>query len=89
MVDLSAFFFCSVWILDFCFPMDLPAVQLLCLEQGDHPLELQMLDFLHLVCQTHYPDRSLCVFYHASLSKWLKARIPADGLREDYPTFVE
>lgn len=41
--------------------MDLPAVHLLLLEQGDHSLEYHMRDFLDLVCLTHY---SLCKFFH-------------------------
>lgn len=41
--------------------MDLPAVHLLLLEQGDRSLEDHMRDFLDLVCLTHY---SLCKFLH-------------------------
>lgn len=48
--------------------MDLPAVQLLCPEQEDHPLEDHTRDFIQLMCQMHYLDLSLGVFYITSLS---------------------
>ncbi|KAF4115831.1 hypothetical protein G5714_003320 [Onychostoma macrolepis] len=48
--------------------MDLPAVQLLCLEQMDRSLEDHTRDFLDLACLTHFPDRSLCVFYISYIS---------------------
>ncbi|XP_073693903.1 thyrotropin-releasing hormone-degrading ectoenzyme-like [Garra rufa] len=69
--------------------MDLPAVQLLCLKQQDRSLEDHTRDFLDLACLTHFPDRSLSVFYHASLSEPCKARLPANGPREDFAAFVE
>ncbi len=69
--------------------MDNPNIALLCLEQGDRPLEDHTQDFLHLACLSHYPDRSLCVFYHASLSERSKARVPADGPRDNFAAFVE
>ncbi|XDV46002.1 hypothetical protein PO909_013986 [Leuciscus waleckii] len=81
---------CSIkFIFLFFPPMALPTVQLLCLEQGDRPLEEHTCDFIQLACQTHYPDRSLCVFYHTSLRERSKARIPAGGLKEDFAAFVE
>ncbi|XDV15065.1 hypothetical protein PO909_015208, partial [Leuciscus waleckii] len=58
-------------------------------EQGDRPLEEHTCDFIQLVCQTHYPDRLFCVFYHTSLSERSKARIPACGPKEDFAAFVE
>jgi len=53
----------------FCFLfMDLPIVQLLCLEQGGCPLEAYTWDFLYRVLEL--PRLlSLCVFYHSSLSE--------------------
>ncbi|ROI27671.1 hypothetical protein DPX16_22993 [Anabarilius grahami] len=69
--------------------MALPAVQLLCLEQRDRSLELHTSDFLQLACQTNFPDRSLCVFYHTGLSERSKACIPAGGPTEDFATYVE
>ncbi|XP_058617738.1 uncharacterized protein LOC131531178 [Onychostoma macrolepis] len=69
--------------------MDRPAVQLLCLEQGVRPLEAHTQDFIQLACLTHYPDRSLCVFYFTSLSERSKARVPAGGPKEDFAAFVE
>ncbi len=52
--------------------MDIPNVALLCLEQRDRSLETHTRDFWDLACLTHYPDRSLCVFYISSLSEWSK-----------------
>ncbi len=69
--------------------MDLPAVQLLCLEQRDRSLEDHTRDFLNLACLTHFPDRSLCVFYISSLSERCKARLPANGPKEDFAAFME
>ncbi|ROL55393.1 hypothetical protein DPX16_20769 [Anabarilius grahami] len=69
--------------------MALPAVQLLCLEQGDPSLELHTSDFLQLACQTYFPDRSFCVFYHTGLSERSKARIPAGSPTEDFAAYVE
>ncbi len=69
--------------------MDLPAVQLLCLEQLGHSLEDHTRDFLDLACLTHFPDRSLCVFYYTSLSERCKARLPANGPKEEFAAFVE
>ncbi len=69
--------------------MDLPAVQLLCLEQRDRSLEDHTRDFLNLACLTHFPDCSLCVFYISSLSERCKARLPANGPKEDFAAFVE
>lgn len=57
--------------------MDLLAVHLLLLEQGYLVLEDHTKDFLDLVCLTHYPDRSLCIFYYTSLSERSKACLPA------------
>lgn len=42
--------------------MDLPAIQLLYLEQGDHLLEALTWDFLHLVCQTDGPKEDFAAF---------------------------
>ncbi|KAF4105376.1 hypothetical protein G5714_013038 [Onychostoma macrolepis] len=51
--------------------MALSAVQLLYLEQMDRSLEDHTRDFFDLACLTHFPDRSLCVFYISSLSERL------------------
>ncbi|ROJ08797.1 hypothetical protein DPX16_3107 [Anabarilius grahami] len=69
--------------------MALPAVQLLCLEQGDRSLEQHTSDFLQLACLTHFPDRSLCIYYRTGLSERSKARIPAGGPTEDFAAYVE
>ncbi len=69
--------------------MDLPAVQLLCLEQIDRSLEDHTRDFLDLVCLTHFLDHSLCVFYITSLSERCKARLSANGPKKDFAAFAE
>ncbi len=69
--------------------MDNPNVALLCLEQRDRSLETHTRDFLELACLTHYPDRSLCVFYIFSLSEWSKARLPGKGPWDNFAACVE
>ncbi|ROL52380.1 hypothetical protein DPX16_6609 [Anabarilius grahami] len=65
-----------------------PAVALLSLEQRDRSLESHTLDFLELACLTHYPDRSLCVFYISSLSERSRARLPGSGPQKDFAALV-
>ncbi|XP_016124666.1 uncharacterized protein [Sinocyclocheilus grahami] len=65
------------------------AIQLLCLEQQDCSLEDHTRDFVDLACLTHFPDCSLCIFYHTSLSERCKARLPTNGPKEDFAAFVE
>ncbi|XP_067282173.1 uncharacterized protein [Pseudorasbora parva] len=65
-------------------PMALPDVQLFWLEQGDRSLEAHTRDFL-----SRFPDRSLSHFYCAGLSERSKARVQADGPKEDFATFME
>ncbi len=69
--------------------MDLPAIQLLCLEQQDPLLEDHTRDFIDLACFTHFPDCSLCVFFITSVIEQCKARLPADGPNENFATCVE
>ncbi len=69
--------------------MDLPAVQLLLLEQGDHSLEDHTRDFLDPACFTYYPDHSLCIFYETGLSEQLKACLPINGPRGSFAEYVE
>lgn len=69
--------------------MDIPAVKILCLEQGHRPLEIHIKDFLDLACLTHYPDSALCVFLLTSLSAQSKARLPAGGPVDNFATYVE
>ncbi|XP_058625419.1 uncharacterized protein LOC131536483 [Onychostoma macrolepis] len=52
-------------------------------------LEDHTRDFLDLACLTHFPDCSLCVFYISSLSERCKARLPANGPKEDFAACVE
>ncbi len=80
-VILVAFFFL------FCFVYP---VQFLCLEQKDRSLEDHTRDFLDLACLTHFLDQSFCVFYVTSLSERCKARLPANGPKEeDFAALVE
>lgn len=69
--------------------MDLPAVRPFCLEQMDCSLGEYTQDFLDLPCLMLYFDKSLSIFYHSSLSKQVMARLPANGPREDFITYVE
>ncbi|KAF4110611.1 hypothetical protein G5714_007642 [Onychostoma macrolepis] len=63
--------------------MALPAaVQLLCLEQMDRSLEDHTRDFLDLACLTHFPDRSLGVFYITSLSEQCITMLPIRSLEK-------
>lgn len=66
--------------------MDIPAVHLFLLEQGDRSLNHHTRSFLHLACLTHYPDRSLHIFYHTGLSKRSKALLPMDGPQRSLPS---
>lgn len=59
--------------------MDITAVFLLLLEQGDHSLKDQTRDFLDLAHLIQYPDRSLYVFYKTGLNKHLKSHLPMEG----------
>ncbi len=64
--------------------MDLPAVQLLCLEQKDRSLEDHTRDFFDLACLTHFLDRSLALcFYITSLSEHFKACLSANSPKEE------
>ncbi|KAL0150683.1 hypothetical protein M9458_053987 [Cirrhinus mrigala] len=58
--------------------MDIPAVLLLLLEQGNRSLVDHTRDFVHLVPLTHYPDSCLCTFYRAGLNIATKAQLIAD-----------
>ena len=69
--------------------MEIPGVRLLCLEQLDRSLEDHTRDFFDLACLTDFPDRALSAFYYAGLSERCKARLPANGPREDFAAFVE
>ncbi len=69
--------------------MGQPAVQLLCLEQQDRPLEDHTSDFIDLACLTHFPDRLLCVFHITSLSQRCKVRLPAGSPKENFAACVE
>lgn len=46
------------------------AFSFLQLDQGDCSLKDHTMDFLDLVCLTHYPDHSLYAFYHTGLNEW-------------------
>ena len=69
--------------------MDLPAVQLLCLEQEKLSLESHTCAFLDLACLTSFPDRLLSVFFLTSLNVETKARLPSVGPRGNFAEYVE
>ncbi|KAL0198942.1 hypothetical protein M9458_007482 [Cirrhinus mrigala] len=69
--------------------MDIPAVLLLLLEQGNRSLVDHTRDFVHLVPLTHYPDRCLCTFYRAGLNIATKAQLSGDGPRESIADYIE
>ncbi len=52
--------------------MDLPAVQLLSLEQGQQTLETHTSGFLDLACLTTFPAHSPCAFFLSSLNRETK-----------------
>lgn len=56
--------------------MDLPAIQLLCLEQEVHSLKDHTRKFLDLACHINFLDGSLCVYYYFSLQERSKERLP-------------
>ncbi len=66
--------------------MDIPAVNLLCLEQKDRSLEDHKREFLDLALQTHYLDSCLCTFYYVGLNTSTKA---GEGPWGSFATFVE
>ncbi|ROL55579.1 hypothetical protein DPX16_7519 [Anabarilius grahami] len=72
-------YFCAIF--SPLFTMDLPAIQ--------RKLEEHTKNFLDLVCLTHYPDRSLCVFYNTSLREQSKAHLLGVGPRGYFTAFVK
>lgn len=58
--------------------MDIPAVRVL-LVQEQCSLKDHTRDFLDLVCLTHSHTHLFYVFYHTSLNKQSKARLPMNG----------
>lgn len=59
--------------------MDLPAVRLLCLEQGKRSLEEQVEEFLNLTNLTSYLDNCLCSFLLAGLNTATRAQFSGEG----------
>lgn len=62
--------------------MDLPAVQLLCMEQEQEQqsLETHTSGFLDLACLINFLDESLSVFYHSSLNAEMQAYLLCQSL---------
>ncbi|XP_051508481.1 ras-associated and pleckstrin homology domains-containing protein 1-like [Myxocyprinus asiaticus] len=56
--------------------MDLAAIRILLLQQGDRPVEDHAREFLELANVVHYPDRSLVGFFRAGLNSALRELIP-------------
>lgn len=69
--------------------MDLPAIQLLCLEQEKLSLEVHYRVFIDLACRTNFPDSLLCILYFASMNAETKARLPGVGPGGNFATFEE
>ncbi|ROL52887.1 hypothetical protein DPX16_8450 [Anabarilius grahami] len=69
--------------------MDLPAVQLMWLEQGDRSLEIFLEDYLNLAHQTTFPDDCLCSFLLAGLNTSTSAQLFGEGPRGSFMEFVE
>lgn len=69
--------------------MDLPDVQLLCLEQKDLSLEDHTRYFLDLAYLTHYPDSCLCTFYYVELNTLTKAKLSGEDHQGSFAAYVE
>ncbi|ROL49488.1 hypothetical protein DPX16_15814 [Anabarilius grahami] len=69
--------------------MDLAAVQILLLSQGDLSLEAHTQRYLDLVPFVHYDDTSLCVFFRAGLNAETRAHLPRDGPRGTFQEYVK
>ncbi|ROI65364.1 hypothetical protein DPX16_0346 [Anabarilius grahami] len=67
--------------------MDIPAVRLLCLEQGEQTLEDNTRTFIETACFTHYPD--YCTFYRVSLNAACRAQLSREGPQPNFAAFVE
>ncbi len=68
--------------------MDSPAVLLLCLEQEQKRLEAHTSGFLDLV-SLNFPNRSLCLFYLASMNKQTTAQLPSVGPFPVWASFTQ
>ncbi|XP_073699681.1 uncharacterized protein [Garra rufa] len=58
--------------------MNIPAVRIILLEQGNRSLEDHISDFMYLAPMTHYPDRCLCTFFRAGLNIATKAQLSGE-----------
>lgn len=67
----------------------LPGVCLLLLCQAILSLENHTQDFLDLVHQTDFPEKSLIVFYRTSLNEPLKSQLFCDDPQGSFADFVE
>lgn len=66
-----------------------PGVCLLLLRQAVLSLENHTQDFLDLVHQTDFPEKSLIVFYRTSLNEPLKSQLFCDDPQGSFADFVE
>ncbi|ROL43187.1 hypothetical protein DPX16_18590 [Anabarilius grahami] len=69
--------------------MDLPAVQLLCLNQEQQSVKAHTQRFQQLACLINFPDRLLCTFYLTSLNVETKARLSGVSPWGKFAEFVE
>lgn len=79
----SCFLFCFLVI------MDIPAVRLLCLEQGNCFLEEHVEEFIDLTYQSTFPDNCLCSFLYASLNTTTMAQLSGEGPQGSLVELVE
>lgn len=69
--------------------MDLPDVQLLCLEQKDRSLEDHTRCFFDLAYLTHPPDSCLCTLYFVGVNTLTKAKLSGEDHRGSFAAYVE
>lgn len=68
---------------------ELPAIQLLCVEQEQQTFKDHTKKFLQLPCLINFPDHLLCLFFRTSLNDRTKACLPGAGFQGDFAEFVE
>lgn len=69
--------------------MELPAVQLQYLEQGESSLEEYLEVFLKLAYQSPHPDDSLCLFLYTGLNTATRAQLFGEGPRGSFSAYME
>ncbi|KAL0192237.1 hypothetical protein M9458_010533, partial [Cirrhinus mrigala] len=57
--------------------------------QGERSLEDHTRDYIFLAEHSHFPDSSLCTFYHAGLNTTTKGLLSGEGPRESLLDYIE